>query len=130
VTPYALEATSTPSAAGNSATESVTTAVPSTQHRKPRSAIVEPIAQRRPRRNRSRNGPIRGATIANGSMVSARNRATCPRASPVGTWKNNVPARATATAESPAALTACSSSSRARPDSPAPSAWLARRASR
>ena len=35
----------------------------------PRIAMVAPIAQRRPWLNRSRNGPISGATIANGSIV-------------------------------------------------------------
>ena len=69
----------------------------STQHRKARAAIVAPIAQRRPWLKRSRNGPISGATIANGSIVSPRNSATCPRASPVGTWKNSVPASEIAT---------------------------------
>ena len=55
----------------------------STQHEERRGcAIVAPIAQRRPWLNRSRNGPISGATIANGSIVSPRNSATWPRASP------------------------------------------------
>ena len=71
VTPYALDATRTPSAAGKSPCDSVTTASASTQHRKARRAMVAPIAQRRPWANRSRNGPISGATIANGSIVSA-----------------------------------------------------------
>ena len=61
-------------------------------------------------------------------MVSPRKSATCPRASPVGTWKNSVPAREIATAASPAALKACSSMSRDSPESPAPSARVARRA--
>ena len=92
------------------------TASASTQHRKARSAMVAPIAQRRPWLNRSRNGPISGATIANGSIVRPRNSATWPRASPVGTWKNRVPASEIATAASPAALKACSSISRDSPD--------------
>ena len=118
----------TPSAAGNSHRESVATAVASTQQRNARTAIVAPIAQRRPWLKRSRNGPISGATIANGSIVSPRKSATWPRASPVGTWKNRVPASEIATAASPAALKACSSISRDRPESPAPSARAARRA--
>ena len=122
VTPYALDATSTPSAAGNNQVDSVITAVASTQQRKPRSAIVAPMAQRRPWLKRSRNGPIRGATIANGSIVRPRKSATWSRASPVGTWKKSVPASEIATAVSPAALKACSSISRDSPESPAPSA--------
>ena len=90
--------------------------------------MVAPTAHRRPWLKRSRNGPISGATIANGSMVRPRNSATCPRASPVGTWKNSVPASEIATAASPAALKACSSISRDSPESPAPSARAARRA--
>jgi hypothetical protein len=74
--------------------------------------MVSPIAHRRPWLNRSNTGPISGATIANGSMVSPRNSATWPRASSVGTWKNSVPARLIAMAVSPAALNACSSISR------------------
>ena len=50
--------------------------------RNARKAMVAPMAQRRPWLNRSRNGPISGATIANGSIVRPRNRATWPRASP------------------------------------------------
>jgi hypothetical protein len=106
VTPYALDATSTPSAAGKRATESLRTASARTQQRNALSAMVPPIAQRRPWLNRSRKGPTSGATIANGSIVSARNCATWSRASPVGTWKNSVPAREIATAASPAALKA------------------------
>ncbi len=104
------------------------TAPASTQHKNPLSAMVAPTAQRRPWLNRSRNGPISGATIAKGSIVSPRNIATWPRACSVGTWKNSVPASEIATAASPAALKACSSISRERPLWPAPSAWLARRA--
>ena len=48
VTPYALEETSTPSAAANSQGESPVTDVASAQHRKARTAMVAPIAQRRP----------------------------------------------------------------------------------
>ena len=76
------------------------------QQQKARIARVPPIAQRRPRRNLSRKGPIRGATIAKGSIVSRRNDATWPRASPDGTVKNSVPAKETATAASPAVLKA------------------------
>ena len=128
VTPYALDATSTPSAAGNRPIELPVTSVASTQQRNARIAIVLPSAQRRPWLKRSSTGPISGATIANGSIVSPRKSATWPRASLVGTWKNSVPARLIATAASPAALKACSSMRRASPLSPAPSAWLARRA--
>ena len=104
------------------------TAVASTQQRNARVAMVAPTAHRRPWLKRSRNGPISGATIANGSIVRPRNRATWPRASPVGTWKNRVPASEIATAASPAALKAWSSISRDSPESPAPSARAARRA--
>ena len=131
VTPYAFDATRQPRAAGNSATVSpVPTASARTQHRNARVAIVAPIAHRRPWLNRSRNGPISGATIANGSIVRPRKSATWPRAWSVGTWKNNVPASEIATAASPAPLNACSSISRESPVSPAPSAWVARRACR
>src|SRR6476620_10510049 len=128
VTPYALDDTRQPRARGKSHVDSVVTAVASPQTRNARMAIVAPMAQRRPWLNRSRNGPRSGATIANGSIVSPRNRATWPRASPVGTWKNSVPASEIATAASPAALKACSSIRRDRPESPAPSARAARRA--
>ena len=107
-TPYALEETSTPSAVGNIAIDCEATASAISQHRNARTAIVVPIAQRRPWLNRSRNGPSSGATIANGSIVSPRKSATWPRASP-GWAKNSVPAREIATAASPAALKACSS---------------------
>ena len=107
-TPYALEETSTPRAVGNIASDWVATASAISQHRKARSAIVLPIAHRRPWLNRSRNGPSRGATIANGSIVRPRKSATWPRASP-GWAKNSVPASEMATAASPAALNACSS---------------------
>ena len=100
----------------------------SAQHPNARTAIAAPIAQRRPRSNRSRNGPMSGATTAKGNIVTARNSAICPRASPLGTVKNRVPASETARAASPAALNACSSISRASPDSPAPLACEARRA--
>ena len=79
VTVKALEATRQPSAAGKSSSELSSTSA-STQHRKPRSARVTPIAHRRPCRKRSRNGPMNGATIANGAMVSSRNCATWGRA--------------------------------------------------
>ena len=128
VTPYALDDTRQPSASGNSHVDSVITAVARPQTRKARIAIVAPIAQRRPWLNRSRNGPSSGATIANGSIVRPRNSATWPRASPVGTWKNSVPAREIATAASPAVLKACISISRDSPDRSAPSALAARRA--
>ena len=119
VTRNALEATRQPSAAGNSHSELSSTSA-STQHRKARRARVTPIAQRRPCRNRSRKGPISGATTANGAMVSSRNWATCGRAWSVGRVKNKVPASDTATAASPAAARNCRCVSRARPLSPAP----------
>lgn len=53
-----------------------------------------------------------GATTANGSIVIPRNNAIWLRASPLGTWKNKVPASEIASAASPAALNAWSSSSR------------------
>ena len=130
VTPYALDDTRQPSASGNSHVDSVVTAVASPQTRNARIAMVAPMAQRRPWLNRSRNGPSSGATIANGSMVRPRNRATWPRASPVGTWKNSVPASEIATAASPAVLKACISISRDSPERSAPSALAARRACR
>ncbi len=67
---------------------------------------------------------------ANGSMVRARKSETWPRASPVGTWKNRVPASEIATAASAAALSAPSSIRRASPLLSAPSAAAARRAVR
>src|SRR3990170_3739238 len=81
VTPYALDDTRQPRASGKSHVDSVVTAVARPQTRNARIAIVAPMAQRRPWLNRSRNGPIRGATIANGSIVSPRKRATWLRAS-------------------------------------------------
>ena len=128
MTPYALDETSTPSAAAKTRAEPLLTDEAITQQRNARNAIVAPIAQRRPCANRSRNGPISGATIANGSIVSPRNSATWSRASPEGTLKNRLPAREIATAASPAVLKTCSWISRCSPDSPAPSASEARRA--
>ena len=52
------------------------TASAATRQNRPRTAKVPPIAQRRPCEKRSRNGPISGATTANGSMVRPRNSAT------------------------------------------------------
>ncbi len=107
VTPYAFDDTSTPRAAGYRSAESAATAPASTQHRNPRIAKVAPIAQRRPWLKRSRNGPISGATMANGTIVSARKSATWLRASLVAPTKNTVVASEIATAASPAALAAC-----------------------
>jgi len=119
VTLYAREATRQPRTAGNSQTDLVATASASTHHSKARVAKVVPMAQRRPCRNRSSNGPISGAITVNGAIVSSRNRATCPRASPVGMLKI-VPASDSVNAVSPALWTAFSSTRRASPDSPAP----------
>ena len=77
VTPYALEETRVSSAAGKSRAwlpEAI--ASPMTMHMSPRMAKVRPIAQRRPWPNRSSSGPISGATIANGTMVSPKKSAT------------------------------------------------------
>src|SRR5690625_7156886 len=95
--------------------ESLTTAPANTQHKNARIARVPPIAHLRPRRNRSRNGPIRGATIADGSIVNSKDDATCPRASSVGTVEKRVPASETAMAASPAVLDACRSGKRESP---------------
>ena len=131
VTPYALDATRHAERRGEQPGRLVvTTDEPAPSTRNARIAIVAPIAHRRPCANRSRNGPISGATIANGSIVRPRNSATCPRASPVGTWKNRVPASEMATAASPAVLNTCISISRERPERPAPSALGGRRACR
>lgn len=78
-----------------------------------------PIAQRRPCRNRSSNGPTSGAITVNGAIVISRNRATWPRASPLGMPKI-VPTSESVNAVSAAVLTAFSSTNRASPDSPAP----------
>ena len=126
VTPYALDETRTPSADAKTSAEPLSIDDASAQHRNARTAMVAPIAQRRPCAKRSRNGPISGATIANGSIVSPRNSATWSRASPEGTWKNRLPASEIATAASPAVLNTCIWISRCSPDSPAPSASEAR----
>ena len=87
-----------------------------------------PTAHRRPWLKRSRNGPISGATIANGQHRQAEEqRDLAARLARSGTWKNRVPASEIATAASPAALKAWSSISRESPESPAPSARVARR---
>ena len=65
-----------PRAAGKSHAESVATAPASTQQRKARRARVVPMAQRRPCRKRSSSGPMKGASSANGAIVSTRNSAT------------------------------------------------------
>lgn len=126
-TPYALEDTSTPSAAGYSSRPPVATAVAIVSASSARASIAAAIAARRPCGTRSSSGPITGARIAKGAIVTARYSATRPRASPVGTEKKTVEASATVMSMSPAELTACSSMSLPRPDSPAPSAWVARR---
>jgi hypothetical protein len=125
-----LEPTRTPSAAGNSHSESLSTDPASAQTRKARAAIVAAIAHRRPWLNRSSTGPINGATIAKGSRVRPRNSEIWPRASPVGIWKNSVPASEIATAASAAAFRAPSSMRRFSPLVSAPSAAAARRADR
>ena len=86
-------------------------------------ASVVPIAQRRLCRNRSNNGPISGDLTVKSAIVSTRNSATWPRASPVGMLKM-VPTRDSVSAVSPAVWTAFSSTSRAIPDSPAPQACV------
>ncbi|MET3962477.1 hypothetical protein ABIE44_002411 [Marmoricola sp. OAE513] len=96
---------------------------------KARNVMVKPIAHRRPWLNRSRNGPSRGASTENGTIVRTRNSSTGPLAPP-GSAKKIVPASEIATAASPAALKECSSIRRESPESPAPSARAARRASR
>ncbi len=130
VTPYALDAIRQVRAAGKSQGESFATAPAITHKPAARTANVTPMAHRRPRRNRSRNGPMSGATTAKGSMVTPRNRATWPRAWSVGAVKNRVPANETVRAVSPPELNALSSSRRASPDSPAPDECEARRAMR
>ena len=73
-----------PARRGTAPRELPVTSPASTQHRKARIAIVLPSAHRRPWLKRSSTGPISGATIANGSIVSPRKSATWPRASSVG----------------------------------------------
>src|SRR5579884_2348606 len=85
-----------------------------------RTTIVTASAIRRPRRKRSSSGPISAATTTNGTNVTTRNSATRLRASCVGTEKNSDPANATATIASPPVCSTCTSTSCARPDSPAP----------
>ncbi len=92
-----------------------------------RASIEVAIAARRPCGSRSSSGPMTGASSANGAMVISRYSATRPRASPVGTEKKMVEASATVISMSPNEFSACSSISFARPDSPAPSAEVARR---
>src|SRR6266545_3239817 len=98
VTPYALDATRQPRAAGYSHAELLPANDAARLHtRNPRNPSV---------------GPINGAINANGAIVSNRNNATRFRACSLGTAKNTVPASDTANAVSPAALTAPSSISR------------------
>ena len=120
-TAYERLATRHPRAAGKSHALSSTTAEASTHARKARVARVVPSAHRRPCRNLSSNGPMRGASSTNGAIVSTRKRATRLRASSVGR-ANTVPASETVSAASAATLTACSSVRRASPVSAAPSA--------
>ncbi|AIA05294.1 hypothetical protein DC74_4822 [Streptomyces noursei] len=129
-TPYAFDATSTPSAAGYSASPPSATARDIDSASSARASIAPAIAARRPCGTRSSSGPTTGASSANGAMVTSRYSATRPRASWVGTEKNTVEASAIVIIMSPAAFTACSSISCARPDSPAPCAWVARRSCR
>ena len=105
-----------------------TTASASTQHRNARIAIVEPIAQRRPWLNRSRNGPISGATIANGSIVRPRNSATWPRASPVGHLEEQRAGQRDRHRGVAGGVERVQLDQPGQPESPAPSAWEARRA--
>ncbi len=69
---YALEATSTPNAAGYSSMPPPATASAMTQARKPRSAKEPAIAPRRPCRKRSRTGPMMGAITTKGAIVTSR----------------------------------------------------------
>ncbi|CAM5584370.1 hypothetical protein SGLAM104S_08178 [Streptomyces glaucescens] len=124
-TPYAFDATSTPSAAGYSWRLPEITAPDSTRASSARASIADAMAARRPCGTRSSSGPITGASSVNGAIVIARYSATRPRASSVGTEKNTVDARATVIMTSPAPFTACSSISLPSPDSPAPCACVA-----
>lgn len=71
-TPYALEETSTPSAAGYISMLPVATAPDRTSARTARAAMAPAIAARRPCGSRSRRGPITGARTVKGAMVMAR----------------------------------------------------------
>ncbi len=125
-TPYALEATSTPSATGYSWSPPVATASAIVSASSARASIAPAIAARRPCGTRSSSGPTTGASSANGAMVTARYSATRPRAWSVGTEKNTVEASAIVIIMSPAEFTACSSISLLSPDSPAPCACVTR----
>ena len=82
--------------------------------------MVTASAQRRPCRNRSSTGPTIGAISANGAIVMSRYSATPLRAAPASAAKKTVPARPIVTSVSPAQDSACRSSSRTMPTSPAP----------
>src|SRR3954452_503603 len=83
-------------------------------------------ATRRPCCSRSSAGPINGAITANGAMVISRYSATLPLLSPDAAAKNNVLAKATASAASTAKLATTGHVSAVRPDLSAPSAVAAR----
>ena len=68
-TPYAFDATSTPSAAGYSSRPPVATAPDSISASSARASIAPAIAARRPCGSRSSSGPITGASRVNGAMV-------------------------------------------------------------
>ncbi len=81
VTAYAFCSTSTPNAAGSSATTSLcSTASTMPQESSPRASSVPASRYRRPCCARSSHGPITGARTANGAMVMSRVSAILPRA--------------------------------------------------
>ena len=125
--PYALEQTRQPNAAGYSERSRRRPTAPA-MHPAPgssaRASMVAAIAYRRPCRTRSSSGPITGAISANGAIVTSRYSATRPRASPTGTEKNRVLASATAIMRVAGGVDAVQLDQPARPDSPAPCAWV------
>ncbi|CAB4622030.1 unannotated protein [freshwater metagenome] len=77
-----------------------------------RRAMEPTMIQRRPPRIRSMAGPMSGAAIANGAIVSTRYSATRQRAELKSREKKTDPARPMAKSASPATDAACTRASR------------------
>jgi hypothetical protein len=115
-TEYAFDSTRWVKAAGNSSSPSTTAAMASAPAARP---TDDPITiTRRPRRDPSMAGPRKGATTANGAMVSTSDSATRPRAADGEMLKNNEPASAIVTRASPAMASAWVVASREKGEGP------------
>ena len=117
-TAYVRDSTRAPNAAGNSSRLCTTDAIARQISTRPTHDST--IINRRPPLMRSMAGPRKGATTANGVIVSSSDSATRPRAAWGPMSKNSEPARATVTNASPAVDSAWVTASRENGDGPNP----------